>query len=59
MSDAVLDNAILSRRRALLDRAPIKVGEGSYGAVYRAWDSELERDVAIKIFDSRAANASA
>jgi serine/threonine protein kinase len=30
-----------------------KVGEGSYGAVYRAWDSELEWDVAIKLLHQR------
>lgn len=30
-----------------------KVGAGSYGAVYRAWDSDLERDVAIKILHDR------
>lgn len=34
-------------------RLRTKVGEGSYGAVYRAWDSELERDVAIKILHRR------
>ena len=30
-----------------------KVGEGSYGSVYRAWDSELEFDVALKILHRR------
>jgi predicted Ser/Thr protein kinase len=30
-----------------------RVGAGSYGAVYRAWDSDLERDVAIKILHDR------
>jgi serine/threonine protein kinase len=30
-----------------------KVGEGSYGSVYRAWDSDLEYDVAIKILHRR------
>ncbi len=26
-----------------------KLGEGSFGAVYRAWDPQLERDIAIKL----------
>ncbi|HKE84199.1 MAG TPA: serine/threonine-protein kinase [Vicinamibacterales bacterium] len=30
-----------------------RVGAGSYGAVYRAWDADLERDVAIKILHHR------
>jgi tRNA A-37 threonylcarbamoyl transferase component Bud32 len=30
-----------------------RVGAGSYGAVYRAWDSDLERDVAMKILHDR------
>ena len=30
-----------------------RVGAGSYGAVYRAWDSDLERDVAMKILHVR------
>ena len=34
-------------------RLTTRVGEGSYGSVYRAWDSELERDVAIKILHRR------
>jgi serine/threonine protein kinase len=34
-------------------RLTTNVGEGSYGSVYRAWDSELERDVAIKILHRR------
>ena len=33
-----------------------KVGEGSFGRVYRAWDPELERDVAIKILHSQVAD---
>jgi hypothetical protein len=34
-----------------------KVGEGSFGRVYRAWDPDLQREIAIKILHSRVADA--
>jgi hypothetical protein len=36
-----------------------KVGEGSYGSVYRAWDPQLERELAIKLLHDDAADARA
>jgi hypothetical protein len=32
------------------------VGQGSFGTVYRAWDPELEREIAIKILHPQSAN---
>lgn len=34
-----------------------KIGEGSFGEVYRAWDPHLERHIAIKILHPRLARA--
>jgi predicted Ser/Thr protein kinase len=33
-----------------------RIGEGSFGSVYRAWDSQLEREIAIKILKDRDAD---
>jgi hypothetical protein len=33
-----------------------KVGEGSFGSVYRAWDPQLEREIAIKILHGHFAD---
>jgi hypothetical protein len=34
-----------------------KVGEGSFGSVYRAWDPQLEREIAIKILHRHLTDA--
>lgn len=49
MSDSLL------RRGGKLDRYEIRglIGQGGMGEVYRAWDSALQRDVALKVLTVR------
>lgn len=50
-ASAAADPPVAAPRRwgALEIRA--RIGAGQFGAVYRAWDSKLERDVAVKLLD--------
>ena len=52
-TDALPDDALHAwGRYRLLE----KVGEGTFGSVYRAWDPELEREIAIKILHRQVAD---
>ena len=52
-ADASADSAESWGRYRLTE----KVGEGSFGSVYRALDPDLQREIAIKILHSRVADA--
>lgn len=44
----------LGDTRYRLGGTPERIGGGSYGVIYRAWDRELERDVAVKLPRNRS-----
>lgn len=52
-ADGLADSAESWGRYRLIE----KVGEGSFGSVYRAFDPDLQREIAIKILHSHVADA--